>query len=138
MIDKQKQSLKYSYETLGNLLSAVENFAGLRGEQYHEYDISSSHNYNGLKGEFAWELECFKLAIDNYQKSYGPYQFPPDCPKEKILKDIKRYMQKMDNTNDKNLYILMADIINGKKVNMDFQKLYQELDKNANNKILKN
>ena len=135
MIDKQKQSLKYSYETLGNLLSAAENFAGLANEKYESYNYSKATDYNGLKSEFAWELDCFNLAMKTYQEKYGPYQFPPDCPKEKILKDIQIYEQEMKNDKDKMLYHMMADLINGRKVNTNFKDLYQELDKNANNKF---
>ena len=135
MVDKQKQSLKYSYETLGNLLSAAENFAGLANEKYGSYNYSKTTDYNGLKSEFAWELNCFNLAMETYQKKYGPYQFPPDCPKERILNDIQIYIQKMQNNKDKMLYYMMIDIINGKKVNTDFTDLYKDLDKNANNKF---
>ena len=53
MVDKKKQSLKYSYETLGNLLSAAENFAGLANEKYGSYNYSKTTDYNGLKSEFA-------------------------------------------------------------------------------------
>lgn len=135
MVDKQKQSLKYSYETLGNLLSAAENFAGLSNKKYENYNYSNTIDYNGLKSEFAWELNCFNLAMDTYQKKYGPYQFPQDCPKEGILKDIQIYIQKMNNNKDKMLFYMMADIINGKKVNTDFKDLYKDLDENANSKF---
>lgn len=135
MIDKQKQSLKYSYETLGNLLSAAENFAGLSDEKYGSYNYSKATDYNSLKSEFAWELNCFSLALEKYQQKYGPYQFPPDCSKEKILNDIKIYIQRTKNNKDKMLYYMMSDIINGKKVNTDFKDLYKELDENANKKF---
>ena len=136
MKDKQKQSLKYSYETLGNLLSSAENFVGLANENYKDYNYSTAESYNDLKCEFAWELECFKRAIDTFEKKYNvPYKFPPDCPKEKIEEDIKRYMQRCKSAEDKNMFILMHDIINGKKVNVDFTDLYDKLDNNANNKF---
>lgn len=134
-LDLQKQSLKYSYETLGNLLSAAENFAGLKNEQYSSYNYSSSKDYNSLKSEFAWELDCFKMALDKYQKKYGPYKFPPDCSQEKILNDIQRYISLTPKKEDKKLYLLMADIIKGKKVNTDFTNIYKELDENAENKF---
>lgn len=132
MLDKQKQSLKYSYETLGNLLSAAENFAGLSNQQYRSYNYSNAKDHNSLKSEFAWELNCFNTAIQLYQKKYGPYKFPKDCPKERILKDIQIYKQRMNNEEDRMLYQMMFDIINGKSVNTDFSGLYQKLDKNSN------
>lgn len=136
MKDKQKQSLKYSYETLGNLLSSAENFVGLNNQKYKDYNYSTAESYNDLKCEFAWELECFKRAIDSFEKKYKvPYKFPPDCPKEKIEEDIKRYMLRCKNLEDKNMFILMHDIINGKKVDIDFSDLYEKLDRNANNKF---
>lgn len=136
MIDRQKQSLKYSYETLGNLLSAAENFAGFANEQYGSFNISSSSNYKDLKSEFIWELKCFKIAKDKYQNSFQTsYQFPPDCSKDKILRDIQRYIQNTKNKEDQLLFYSMADIINGKQVNLDYNKLFMELDKNAEKKI---
>jgi len=132
MKDQQRQSLKYSYETLGNLLSAAENFAGQKNGKYKSYNYSTANDYNGLKSEFLWELKCFKLAMDTYEKKYQrAYEFPPDCPKEAIEKDINLYLQKTKNDEDKNLFILMKEIINGKNVNTDFTNLYEKLDKNA-------
>lgn len=51
-IDKQKQSLYYSYETLFHLLSADENIAGLKNEQYGGYNIYITTTYEDLKSEF--------------------------------------------------------------------------------------
>ena len=135
MVNLQLQSLKYSYETLGNLLSSAENFAGLADEKYKAFNYSSSNDYNSLKSEFAWELECFNLALQTYQKKYGPYKFPPDCPKENILKDIERYIARTPKIEDKKLYYLMIDIINGKNVKTDFTNLYRETDENADKKF---
>jgi hypothetical protein len=134
-VNLQLQSLKYSYETLGNLLSSAENFAGLADEKYEAFNYSSSNDYNSLKSEFAWELECFNLALQTYQKKYGPYKFPPDCPKEKILKDIEKYIARTPGVEDKKLYFLMIDIINGKNVKTDFTNLYRETDENADKKF---
>lgn len=132
MKDQQRQSLKYSYETLGNLLSAAENFAGQKNAKYKSYNYSTANNYKDLKSEFAWELKCFKLAMDSYEKKYKkPYEFPPDCPKEAIEKDINLYLQKTNNEEDKNLFILMKEIINGKNVNIDFTNLFEKLEQNA-------
>lgn len=73
LIDKQKQALLYSYETLGNLLSSAENFAGLPSEQYEKFNISTAKNHNEMKSEFAWELNCFQMALKKYKKKYGSY-----------------------------------------------------------------
>lgn len=67
MVDKQKQSLKYSYETLGNLLSTAENFSGLANEKYGSYNYSKTTDYNGLKSEFAWELQ---ISENNIIRTY--------------------------------------------------------------------
>lgn len=137
LVDKQKQSLKYSYITLGNLLSAAENFAGFYGEKYGQITVThtKSGDYNSLKSEFAWELECFSKAKEKYEKTYGPYQFPDDVPKEIILEDIQKYIHNIQNKKDIILYQIMADLIKGKKVSIDFQDLYKECDKNANSKF---
>ena len=130
LINSQQQSLLYSYETLGNLLSSAENFAGLRNEQYSQYNISTASNYNELKSEFAWELHCFQLALRKYKQKYGPYIFPENCPKEKIIFDCKRYINRTKNEKDKILFYSMINIINGDKVDIDFDKLFEELDNN--------
>ena len=136
LADKKKQALRYSYETLGNLLSTAENFAGLANQKYGSFNITNSYDYENLKSEFAWELHCFQRARQTYQKKFQcPYQFPNDLPPEKIIKDIKTYMEKTTNKNDIILYNCMINIINGDKINIDFEKLFEELDKNSNSKI---
>ena len=133
-ISKQQQSLLYSYETLGNLLSSAENFAGLENEQYSQYNISTTKDHEELKSEFAWELHCFQLAIKKYTKKYGIYIFPEKCPKEKIIYDCKRYINRTKNEKDKILFYSMINIINGEKVDIDFDKLFEQLDKDYSDK----
>ena len=115
---------------MGNLLSSAENFAGLSNEQYSQYNISTASSYNELKSEFAWELHCFQLALRKYKQKYGTYIFPKDCPKEKIIHDCKRYINRTKNEKDKILFYSMINIINGDKVDIDFDKLFEELDDN--------
>lgn len=136
LADKKKQALRYSYETLGNLLSTAENFAGLSNEKYSQYNITTSYDYQNLKSEFAWELHCFQKARNLFQQKFQcPYPFPADTSQETILKDIKKYMKKTKNPQDIILFNCMINIIKGDKVNIDFEKLFEELDKNANDKI---
>ena len=136
LADKKKQALRYSYETLGNLLSTAENFAGLSNEKYSQYNITTSYDYQNLKSEFAWELHCFQKARNLFQQKFQcPYPFPTDISQETILKDIKQYMKKTKNPQDIILFNCMINIIKGDKVNIDFEKLFEELDKNANDKI---
>ena len=119
---KQKQSLHYTYETLLHLLSTAENFAGLKNEQYEAYNISIATEYKDLKSEFVWELDCFQLAMKTYKKKYGEYKFPNELQKEKIIFDIKRYINKIptEKEEDKFLYYAMINIIEGKKTDIDF------------------
>ena len=131
LIDKQKQSLHYSYETLLHLLSAAENFAGLENEQYEAYNISTAKSYEDLKSEFVWELHCFQLALKIYNKKYGKYIFHNELPKEKILADIKRYIKRV-NGNDKILYYIMMNLILEKKISIELDELFDKLDKNPN------
>ena len=56
-------------------------------------------------------------------------------PKEKILKDIKRYINLIPNKEDRKLYYAMIDLINGKNIEIDFDKLFDELDKDSNKKF---
>lgn len=129
MLNKQQQALAYSYETLGNLLSAAENFAGLSNEQYGHYNISTAESSEELKSEFAWELHCFQLALSKYKNKYGEYIFPKGYSKEKIIKDCERYIAITPNQKDKILYYSMINIINGNKSDIDFDKLFEKLDK---------
>jgi hypothetical protein len=135
LIDKQKQALLYSYETLGNLLSSAENFAGLPNEQYEKYNISTAKNLKELKSEFAWELNCFQMAIKKYKKKYGNYVFPEKYSKEKIINDIKRYIERTPEDKDKVLYFAMIKIINGEKIDIDFDELFDELDNESESKF---
>ena len=72
-INLQNQSLHISYETLMHLLSSAENFAGLIGEHYGAYNISTATEYEELKSEFAYELQCFQKSMILYKKKYGDY-----------------------------------------------------------------
>ena len=134
-IDKQKQALAYSYETLGNLLSSAENFAGFQNEQYERYNISSATNHDELKSEFAWELNCFQMSLIKYKKIYGEYIFPEKYSKEKILNDIKRYIKNIHDEKDKILFFAMINILNGEKIDINFTELFEELENNSNSKF---
>ena len=131
-INQQKQDLHFSYETLMHLLSSAENFSGLNEEQYGGYNISTATKYEDLKSEFAWELHCFQKAMKLYIQKYGDYPFPKDLPKGKILNDIQRYINKAKNEKEKKLYIEMKNLINREKLDVDFDKLFDELDKDSN------
>lgn len=135
LVNKQKQALLYSYETLGNLLSSAENFAGLPNEQYEKYNISTASNHDELKSEFAWELNCFQMAIKKYKKKYGEYIFPEKYTKKKIIDDIKRYIEKTPKEKDKALYYAMINIINGEKIDIDFDELFEELENDPQSKF---
>ena len=134
--DKKMQALRYSYETLGNLLSTAENFAGLPNEKYSKFNITTNYDYENLKSEFAWELHCFQKARKIFQDKFQcPYQFPNDTSEDNIIKDINRYMKKSKNKQDIILFNCMINIIRGEKININFDKLFEELDKCANSKI---
>jgi hypothetical protein len=135
VVDKQKQALLYSYETLGNLLSAAENFAGFPNEQYENFNISSANSHKELKAEFGWELNCFNMAIKKYRKKYGEYIFPENYSKEKILKDIKKYIKNTKDEKDKTLYYAMINIINDKKIDINFDELFEETEDKPDSKF---
>ena len=129
----QQQSIAYSYSVLGNLLSSAENFVGLQNEQYGYYNISKASSKEELKSEFAWELYCFQLSYKQLLKKFHleDYPYPKEAPKEKILSDIKRWSEKITDMKDCKLYGCMEKIINGKKVEIDFDKYFE----NNNNKF---
>ena len=129
LIDRQKQSLHYSYETLFHLLSAAENFAGERNKQYEAYNISIAKSKEELKSEFAWELYCFQLALKTHKQKYDKYCYPQKLSREKIISDIERYITKVKDEKDKILFYAMRNIILEKKIDIDFDKLFDELDK---------
>lgn len=134
--DKKMQALRYSYETLGNLLSTAENFAGEPNVKYSKFNITTNYDYENLKSEFAWELHCFQKARKVFQDKFQcPYQYPNDISEESIIKDINRYIKKAKTNQDIILFNCMINIIKGEKININFDKLFEELDKCANSKI---
>ena len=125
----QQQSIFFSYNILGNLLSSAENFVGLQNEQYGYYNISKAKNREELKSEFAWELYCFQLSYKQLLKKFDnlyDYPYPIEASKEKILSDIKRWSEKVKDIKDIKLYDYMKKIINGKNVNIDFNKYFEK------------
>ena len=134
-INKQLLDLDYSYEILGNLLSSAENFAGVSDKQYEKYNISKAKSHDELKSEFAWELNCFQISLKKYKEKHGEYIFPEGYSKEKIIKDIQGYIENTSAQKDKDLFLLMIDIINENEIEIDFDKLFEELESNSENKI---
>ena len=68
-IDKQKQSLQYSYENLFHLFSTDENIGVLKNEQYGRYNIYIATTYEDLKSEFVCELQCYELFRQMNEKN---------------------------------------------------------------------
>ena len=69
----------------------------------------------------------------SYIKKYKEYTFPNDYPKERLLYEIHKYRAHI-HFKDKYLYDAMIDLFNGKKLNIDFDILFDELDKDLKNK----
>ena len=137
----QQQSIAYSYCILGNLLSSAENFVGLQSEQYGHYNISKARTKEELKSEFAWELYCFQLSYKQLLLKYDfleDYPYPKEAPKEKILSDIKRWSEKITDIKDIKLYDYMQKIINGKNVEIDFDKYFENNNNKFNPRYLRN
>ena len=128
----QQQSLAYSYNILGNLLSSAENFAGMPNNQYAYYNISKAKNEEDLRQEFVWELYCYQLSLNNFIRKYNlkEYPYPEKAPIEKILEDIKMWNEQMKDIKDKLLFDAMINIILGKKTDIDFDSLFDEMDSN--------
>jgi len=121
----QQQSLAYSYNVLGNLLSSAENFAGMPNNQYGYYNISKAKSKEDLREEFAWELHCFQLSLEKLLEKYDfdKYPYPAEAPKKKILEDIKMWKSRINNSQDLLLFDAMKDIINGKKPQINYSAL---------------
>ena len=113
-IEKQQQLLKLSYEALKNLLSLAEKYA-----KYGTKDI---------KSEFVWKIYYFQKIMFSYIKKYKEYIFPADYPKERLLYEVHLYRSYI-HIKDKYLYDAMIDLFNGKKLTIDFDILFDELDK---------
>ena len=126
----QQQSIAYSYIVLGNLLSSAENFVGLQNEQYGYYNISKAKTKEELKSEFAWELYCFQLSYKQLLKKFHlqDYPYPKEAPKEKILEDIEKWESRIETEKDFVLFNAMENIILGKKNDIDFDELFEEID----------
>ena len=128
----QQQSLAYSYNILGNLLSSAENFAGMPNNQYAYYNISKAKNEEDLRQEFVWELYCFQLSLEKLLEKfdYDKYPYPEKAPKKKILDDINMWKSKKKNSEDKKLFDAMKDIINGRDPKINYDDLFDSLDSN--------
>ena len=100
--------------------------------QYGYYNISKSSNKEDLRQEFAWELYCFQLSLNKFITKYKvkEYPYPEEAPKTKILEDIKIWKEKMNDFKDKVLFDAMNNIILGKKTDIDFDSLFDEIDSN--------
>ena len=119
---KREKFLKLSHEALRNLLSLAENYAKY-GSSY-------------IKSEFVWQIYYFQKMMLLYIKKYGPYTFPNNCPKESILNQMIYYKKILIHANDRYLYDAIIDLLyNGKKPKIDFDELFNELDKQSKCKI---
>ena len=76
LIDRQKQSLHYSYETLFHLLSAAENFAGERNKQYEAYNISIAKDYRSRIDFYKYNKKkpAENEDLSNANKDYKPFE----------------------------------------------------------------
>jgi len=112
LLNPKMKALRCSYETLGNLLSKAENFAGLPNEKYSKFNKTTNYDYNNLKLEFAWELHRFQKVRKSFEDKFQcPYQFPREVSKERIINDINRYMKKTKSNQDIILFNYMIKII---------------------------
>ena len=79
---------------------------------------------------------AFKKLDKLFKKKFQcPYQFLNDISQEIILNDINRYKKKTQNEKDIIIFNCKINIIKGDKVNINFEELFEELDKNTNCKI---
>ena len=72
--------------------------------------------------------------MKSYIKRYGPYKFPDNYPKERILERTYYYLKQVHN-KDKYLYGAMIDLLHEKELLIDFDKLFDLLDKENKTKI---
>ena len=117
---EQLELLRFSHQALMNLLSLAEKFAKYRS--------------NDIKSEFVWQIYYFQKIMLIYIKKFGPYTFPHNFPKERIFNDIYCFIQKIHD-KDRYLYYAMIDLFHGKKLKIDFDILFDELDKQPKIKI---
>ena len=108
--------LKLSHEALMKLLSLAEKYA-----KYGSKDI---------KHEFVWQIYYFKKIMSSYIKKYKDYTFPDNFSKDEILNEIFKFKAYI-HLKDKYLYDAMIDIFNERKPKIDFDKLFDEFDKES-------
>ena len=63
------------------------------------------------------------------------YVFQEKYSKEKIINDIKKYIENSPKDKDKILYLSMIKIINGDKININIDELFDELDNEPDSKF---
>ena len=108
--------LKLSHEALMKLLSLAEKYAKY-GSTY-------------IKHEFVWQIYYFKKIMSSYIKKYKEYIFPHNFSKDEILNEILKFRAYI-HLKDKYLYDAMIDIFNKRKPKIDFDKLFDEFDKES-------
>ena len=117
---EQSKLLKLSHEALMNLLSLAEEYA--------------KHGYTYIKSEFVWQIYYFQKIMKSYTKRYGRYTFPDNYRKENILNRTIYFLKQVRN-EDKYLYDAMIDLLLEKELLIDFDKLFDLLDKENKTKI---
>ena len=117
---EQIKLLKLSHEALMNLLSLAEKYA--------------KHRSTYIKSEFVWQIYYFQKIMKSYTKRYGQYTFLDNYQKKNILERTYYYLKQVRN-EDKFLYGAMIDLLHEKELLIDFDKLFDLLDKENKTKI---
>ena len=120
-ISKQQQIVdqSYSYETTGNVLSALEQYANKKGcksnvfNAYDNFNCGSKKTEQQLKAQIITQLEVLKASHQMYRQQYGEYHFPKNLSKNQMIAQINEW-KKFVSKEDHRYYDAAIQIISGK------------------------
>ena len=119
-IKKQQQIVdqSYSYETTGNVLSALEQYANKKGcksnifNAYDNFNCGSKKTDQQLKAQIISQLEVLKASHQMYRQQYGEYHFPKNLSKDQMITQINQWKKHVP-PEDHRYYDAAITIING-------------------------
>lgn len=115
MLSKQEiaqiQDAELSNDTMCRVLTLGEKYALGQNYKYGAYNMSSATGEDLLR-LFVREIEIFRLSYQDYVEEHGDYRFPKNLPKNRILEDIKKWIENVQPESQPYFFALM-DVING-------------------------
>lgn len=140
------QDQGHSYNVMGSLFSSLEYYAKricknsyqypIKFNYYNDFDCGNKKSLDDLKRQIIIHFELFKNSFLGYEVEYGKYDFPPNLPREDVVK-ILNYWISIVPRDDKKFYSATRDLIINGDTEESFRKELKSLPstKNKGSKI---